>query len=84
MEEDIDSVSKSIRRERVARARRMTVDERVSEGGPLFDYACSITISGIKCQNPGISDADAMFELRRRFAIGERRQARTVSTTGAS
>jgi hypothetical protein len=57
-------------------ARRMTVAQRLRAGGDLFDSACAVTLSGIRGQNPGISDADAMRELRRRVELGRQLETR--------
>lgn len=65
-----------LRREEIEDARRLTVAQKLALGGDLFDYACGITLSGIKFQNPGINDADAMKELRRRLALAEARESR--------
>jgi hypothetical protein len=59
-------------REDVEQARRMTPQQRLAAGGELFDDACRWALAGIRHQNPGISDADALAELRRRVAMGER------------
>lgn len=52
-------------------ARRMTGSEKFRAGGDLFDDACRWTVAGIRAQHPGISDADALEELRRRVAESE-------------
>jgi hypothetical protein len=79
MTDVIAPLSRSLHRERIERARRMSVDERLSEGGRLFVYACSITLSGIRSQYPGISESHAMDELRRRLGVSERRERRQTA-----
>jgi hypothetical protein len=54
-------------REDIEQARRMTPAQKFRAGGDLFDQACRWTLAGIRHQYPGISDADALEELRRRL-----------------
>ncbi len=65
-----------LRREDIEQARAMSISDRLRAGGDLFDYACEITLSGIRFQNPGISDTDALNELRRRLSMVEARENR--------
>lgn len=65
-----------LRREEIEDARKMSVAQKLVAGGDLFDYACTISMAGIRWQHPGISDEDALKELRRRLAIGRRLEAR--------
>ncbi len=65
-----------LRREELEDARRLTVAQKLALGGDLFDYACAITMSGIRNQTPGIRDDDALNELRRRLEMGRRRESR--------
>ena len=46
-----------LRRE-VLRAQQMTPGDRFFAGAELFDYACSITLAGIRSQNPDLSDLE--------------------------
>jgi hypothetical protein len=59
-------------REEVLEARRMPPEEKFLLGEELFDYACSITLEGIRNQNPGFTDEDCRRELDRRLELGER------------
>jgi hypothetical protein len=61
-----------LRREDFEQARRMTVEQRLLAGGELFDAACEWTLAGIRRDHPGISEADALEELRRRVALGRK------------
>jgi hypothetical protein len=54
----------------------MSVEQKLLLGGDLFDAACDVTLSGIRIQHPGINDADAMDELRRRLELGHRLETR--------
>src|SRR2546421_1876829 len=59
-------------REEVLRARKMAPEEKFLAGEELFEYACSITLAGIKSQNPGFSEEDCQRELRRRLELQDR------------
>jgi hypothetical protein len=58
-------------REDIEQARRMTFEQKFIAGAELFDYACSISKSGIRWQHPNFDEEQVMAELRRRVAIGE-------------
>jgi hypothetical protein len=58
--------------EDVEQARHMTGSQKLRAGGDLFDDACRWTLAGIRAQFPGISEHDALVELRRRIAEDER------------
>jgi hypothetical protein len=66
----------ALEREEIEDARRMSVEQKLLLGGDLFDAACDVTLSGIRIQHPGINDADAMDELRRRLELGHRLETR--------
>jgi hypothetical protein len=59
-------------REEVIDARKMSIEEKFVAGEELFDYACSITLAGIRHQNPAASEADCQRILRERVELGER------------
>lgn len=59
-------------REEVLDARKMSPEEKFLAGEELFEYACSITMAGIKSQNPEFSQEDCRRELERRLALGDR------------
>ena len=59
-------------RESVLEARRMPPEEKFLLGEELFEYACSITLSGIRNQNPGFSEEECQRELQRRLDLVER------------
>ena len=56
-----------LRREEIEDARRMTVEQKLTAGGDLFDSSCEVTLGGIFAQYPGISRKQAMDILRRRL-----------------
>lgn len=53
--------------------------QKLELGGDLFDSACAVALSGIRWQNPGISDDRAWAELRRRLDLGRRLEMRRCS-----
>jgi hypothetical protein len=59
-------------RERVLRARKTSPEEKFLAGEELFEYACSITLAGIKFQNPDFTEDDCRRELERRLELQER------------
>jgi hypothetical protein len=62
-------------REDIEQARRMTPEERLRAGAELFEYACRITISGIRAANPGADDAKVLRILRERIALDDEIEA---------
>jgi hypothetical protein len=55
-------------REEVEDARKMSGEEKLLAGQQLFEYACEITLAGIRHQNPGISEEQCRVILRERLA----------------
>jgi hypothetical protein len=58
--------------DKVLRARRTPMDEKILDGPRLFDQNCAIARSGIRSQFPNFSDEEVEQELRRRLAIARR------------
>ena len=59
-------------REEVLEARGMNPEEKLILGERLFLWACSVTLEGIRMQNPGASEADCQRLLRERLELGRR------------
>ena len=59
-------------REEVCEARKMSVEAKFLAGEELFEYACSITMGGIKSENPNFTEAECCHELNRRLELGRR------------
>ena len=74
--DDIKQLGESIYRERVHRARSANPEEKMRDGPRLFDYACGITMSGIRNQNPGASEERVLELLRQRIALQRRLENR--------
>jgi hypothetical protein len=72
MSDHIVELADAIYREKVERARRRPIEEKILDGCELFAYACEITKAGIRHQNPEFSEEQVRAELRRRLELGRR------------
>jgi hypothetical protein len=72
----IQSLAKELYRERVAEARAMPPEEKLLAGEELFDYACAITLVGIRDQFPCASEDERLKILEERLALRERMEKR--------
>ncbi|MSR55281.1 MAG: hypothetical protein EXS09_18645 [Gemmataceae bacterium] len=70
--ENIRQLSDAIYWEKVRRAREEPPIEKLLDGFRLHEYACRITLAGIKNQNPGVRDEDPMKILKDRIAMKRR------------
>ncbi len=70
--EPIKELADAIYRERVLRARRTPIEQKISAGAELFEAACQVTCDGIRHQNPGIDEAEVQRILRDRLALARR------------
>jgi len=59
-------------REKVHRARRMSIEERVRAAGDLFDEVCDRMRDGIRWQFPDADEARVEAILRERLEIARR------------
>jgi hypothetical protein len=73
---DIRRLAEELYRERVAEARMMSPEEKLLAGEELFEYACSITLAGIRDQSPGLSDEECLRILEERLDLRERMERR--------
>jgi hypothetical protein len=60
-----------LRRDDLEQARHMTFEQKFWAGSELFDYACQITMAGIRHDDPSFSEEQVLNELRRRIARAE-------------
>jgi hypothetical protein len=58
-------------REEVLEARRMSPEDKFLLGGQLFDFACKITLSGIRSENPNATEVECNKILQERLKLGE-------------
>lgn len=67
--DEIAALAKRIDREKVERARQMTLIEKFSAGAELFEQACEVTRCGIRGQHPGWDEEQVEAEFVRRLEI---------------
>jgi hypothetical protein len=72
----IRRLAEELYRERVAEAGQMPPEEKLLAGEELFDYACSITLAGIRDQSPGLSEEECLRILEERLDLRERMEKR--------
>jgi len=56
--EEIAELARQIDREKIARARETSIEEKLLDGPRLFSVACEAMKSGIRVLHPGASDDD--------------------------
>ena len=66
------SLQNAIYIERVLRARRTPMDEKILDGLRLFDMNCAMAKSGIRSQFPQFTEEQVEQEFRRRLAIARK------------
>jgi hypothetical protein len=71
-ESDIRKLADELYRERVRAARQMSPEEKLLAGEELFDYACAITLAGIRNQFPEATEEQRLKILEERLAWRER------------
>jgi hypothetical protein len=62
-------------RERVLEARAMAPEDKLLAGEELFEYACSITLAGIRNQFPEATEAECRRVLEARLELRERMES---------
>ena len=72
MKPDFQPLAEAIYRDRVLSARRTPPEQRILEGPRLFDYACAITLAGLRSQNPNATETELRLALRQRLAFGRK------------
>jgi hypothetical protein len=72
----IRRLAEELYRERVAEARAMPPEAKLLAGEELFEYACAITLAGIRNQFPGISEEESLRILEERLELRERLEKR--------
>lgn len=68
----IERLAEELYRERVADASVMPPEEKLLAGEELFDYACSISLAGIRDQFRGLGDEECLRILEERLDLRER------------
>ena len=70
--EPTDELIDAIYLEKVERARKQPMEEKLRDGPRLFAYACEAMRMGIRAQYPGLSPEEVEKELRERIELGRR------------
>jgi hypothetical protein len=68
-DEEIRQEARACDARKLAQAMRMTPAERFFAGAELFEYACEITLAGIRAQHPDRSEEEHRQELRQRIRM---------------
>lgn len=72
MGEEIRQLAEDIFREKVLRARRTPVDQRIEQGPQLFDWAVRQTLDGIRHRYPDADENRVRAILAKRMRIKRR------------
>ena len=75
MDQGIAQLADSLYRDRVDRARRRSIADKLLDGGILFEHACEIAKAGIRSQNPQFDEDQVRAELHRRLHLTQRLEA---------
>ena len=62
-----EPLTTSLDEDEVRWARQTPPAEKFIAGAKLFDYACSVTLAGIRRQHPNITEQEALNVLRERL-----------------
>jgi len=71
-----------LHRERMARARRMTPDQRLTAGPELFSLVVECMRTGVRLQHPDADDAEIRALVRERLARLRQKDERAFHATG--
>jgi hypothetical protein len=74
--DQISRLADGLYRERVLEARAMTPEDKLLAGEELFEYACSITLAGIRNQFPKATEAECRRILEARLELREQMESR--------
>ena len=69
---EIAELARQIDREKIERARAMSLTEKFRAGAELFEEACEVARCGIRSMHPDWVEAQVEAELARRLQIGRR------------
>ena len=72
MVEPTPELIEQLYRDDVLAARRMSPEEKLLGGPELFDFACSVTIGGIRAQHPEADDEQVRKILRQRLELARK------------
>ncbi len=69
LDDETKELMDAIYLEKILRARRTPIDEKIMDGPRLFDMNCAMARSGIRSQFPHFTEEQVRQELKRRLAI---------------
>ena len=72
----VQKLAEALYCERLVEARTMAPEDKLLAGEELFDYACAITLAGIRDQFPGLNDEECLRILEERLALREQMEQR--------
>jgi hypothetical protein len=72
MQANFQPLADELYRERVLRARRTPSEERILDGPRLFDYACTITLAGLRMEKPNATETELRQALKQRLALAQK------------
>jgi len=73
--DQVNRLADGLYRERVLEARAMAPEDKLLAGEELFEYACSITLAGIRNQFPEATEAECRRILEARLGLRERMES---------
>jgi hypothetical protein len=73
---EIQRLAAELYHERVVEARAMPPEEKLLAGEELFEYACAITLAGIRNQFLDASEEECLRILEERLELRERMEKR--------
>jgi hypothetical protein len=79
----IQELADDIYRERVLRARRTPIEQKIFAGAELFEGVCERMAAGLRHENPGADEATIQELLRRRLDLLRRLESATGSASGS-
>lgn len=71
-DESLKALQDEIFIDKVLRARRRSIGEKILDGPRLFESACAMMRNGIRAQFPDLGEEQVELELRRRLEIKRR------------
>jgi hypothetical protein len=69
---EIAALADAIYWDKIRRAREQSPIDKLLDGFRLHEFASQITLAGIRDQNPGVTDAEALQILKDRVAMQRR------------
>ncbi len=79
-QEDINQLADAIYRDKVLRARKLTMDEKLSDGFEMFDLSCRLMADGVRYQL-GLTDEQEVWRaVAKRLSIVRKMDEASIYT----